>query len=198
MFNNVLHRNRVTDERVVEQTDADGNVVAEEVQDRDARGRVVAERPVAEPVAERPVVTEPVADRRVVTEPVADRAVVDEPVAEPVVEPRRWAHSSFSAILGLMVGVVALGTVFTGLLAPVGVALGVLGTLISVTGLISASRRGVTGHGAAFVGTVASVAAIILGVLAMQGELSWLNSGTDEVARLRNWLNGTFPWMKTW
>jgi hypothetical protein len=188
MFNNVLHRNRVEDERVVEERDANGNVVAERTEDRDASGRVVAERTARVPgrtaVAERPAVP--------VTEPVT------EPVAEPVVEQRRWAHNSFSAVLGLVLGVVAVGTVLTGLLAPLGVAIGVIGAVISVGGLVSASRRGVTGHGAAFGGTIASVAAIILGVLAIQGELSWLNSHTDEVARLHNWLVATFPWTRNW
>jgi hypothetical protein len=114
------------------------------------------------------------------------------------VERPRWAHSSVSAITGLVVGVVALGTTLTGLLAPLGVAVGIVGALVSLLGLLRAGKRGVTGHGAAFIGLVTSMAAIVLGVLAMQGELSWLNSNTNEVSQLRNWLNDTFPWMRDW
>lgn len=196
MFNSVLHRNRPARERVVEETDADGRVVEERVEETD--GSVVTDRPLVtdrQPVVERPVDT--VVERPVVRDTVAEP--VTEPVAEPVVEERpRWAHNSFSAVTGLVVGVVAIGAVLTGLLAPVGVAVGVVGALISLTGLFRASRRGVTGHGAAFVGLVASLAAVVLGVLAIQGELSWLNSDTDQVARLHNWLNETFPWLKRW
>jgi len=204
MFANVLHRNRTTaptdGERLVEERDADGRVVTERM----------ADTPSGRPVVEERTVTEPATADRTVTEPVADRTVVDrtverrpEPVTEPdteaVVEERpRWAHSSVSAVVGLVVGVVALGATLTGLLAPVGVALGVLGGLISLTGLVRASRRGVTGHGAAFVGVACSAAAVVLGVLAIQGDLSWLNSDTDEVAKLHTWLNNHVSWIERW
>jgi hypothetical protein len=135
-------------------------------------------------------------DRTVVERPVTPEG---EQVAEPVeVERQPWAHSSAAAICGLVIGVLALAATFTGLLAPIGVAAGVIGGLCSLAGLVRASRRGVTGHSAAFVGLVASLAAVILGVLAIQGHLSWLNSDTDEVARLHNWLNTNFTWMKRW
>jgi len=186
MFNSVLHRNRPARESVVEERDAYGRVVAERVEETDSP--IVTDRPA---VVDRP--------RDTVVERPVDRDTVTEPVTEPVVEePRRWAHNSLSAVTGLVVGVVAIGAVLTGLLAPLGVAIGVIGALISLTGLIRASRRGVTGHGAAFVGLVASLGAVVLGVLAIQGELSWLNSDTDQVARLHNWLNETFPWLKRW
>jgi hypothetical protein len=214
MFANVLHRNRTTapatGERLVEERDADGRVVTERVADTPSGRPVVEERTVTEPVTADRTVTEPATADRTVTEPVADRTVVDrtverrpEPVTEPdteaVVEERpRWPHSSVSAVVGLVVGVVALGATLTGLLAPVGVALGVLGGLISLTGLVRASRRGVTGHGAAFVGVACSAAAVVLGVLAIQGDLSWLNSDTDEVAKLHTWLNNHVSGIKRW
>jgi len=187
MFNSVLHRNRPARESVVEERDADGRVVAERVEETDRP--VVTERPA---VVDRP--------RGTLVERPVERDTVTEPVTEPVVveKRRRWAHNSLSAVTGLVVGVVAVGTVLTGLLAPLGVAVGVIGALISLTGLIRASRRGVTGHGAAFVGLVASLGAVVLGVLAIQGQLSWLSSDTDQVARLHNWLNETFPWLKRW
>jgi hypothetical protein len=187
MFNSVLHRNRPARESVVEERDADGRVVAERVEETDSP--IATDRPA---VVDRP--------RETVAERPAARDTVTEPATKPVVvdEPRRWAHNSVSAVTGLVVGVVAIGAVLTGLLAPLGVAIGVIGALISLTGLIRASRRGVTGHGAAFIGLVASLGAVVIGVLAIQGDLSWLNSDTDQVARLHNWLNETFPWLKRW
>jgi hypothetical protein len=32
----------------------------------------------------------------------------------------------------------------------------------------------------------------------MAGYLPWLDSRTDEVARLRDWLDTHFTWMKNW
>jgi hypothetical protein len=167
----IPHRNRETDEedtRFVDRTDTE-------------RRPTVDDRPT-DRIADRPV----------------EKTVVERP-AEPVVEPApRWVRVSALATLGLIVGVVALATTMTGLLAPVGVALGVLGGAISAGGLVGASRRGVTGHSVALLGLLASIAAIVLGVLAVAGYLPWLDSKTDEVARLRDWLNAHVTWFKNW
>lgn len=130
--------------------------------------------------------------RRAPREPEA----VDDTTAVP--DRRPWAHNSAAAVLGLILAIVAAGLVATGLLAPVGVAVGVLGVLVSLAGLVRAGRPGVTGHAAAVAGLLVSLAAIVIGVLAIRGDLSWLDSDTDEVARLHTWLNDTFPWMKRW
>jgi hypothetical protein len=144
----------------------------------------------------RPTVDDPTTDR-IVHRPM-ENTVVERPV-EPAVEPApRWVRVSFLATLGLIVGVVALATTMTGLLAPVGVAVGVLGGAISAGGLVGASRRGVTGHSVALLGLLASIAAIVLGVLAVAGYLPWLDSKTDEVARARDWLNAHVTWFKNW
>jgi hypothetical protein len=132
--------------------------------------------------------------------PPVDRTVVERPV-EPVTEPvdaPRWARVSAMATLGMIVGLVALGTTLTGLLAPVGVAIGVVGGAISAGGLVGASRRGVTGHSIALLGLLASIAAIVLGVMAIGGYLPWLDSKTDEVLRVRDWLNAHLSFMKNW
>jgi hypothetical protein len=142
--------------------------------------------------------TRPVLDNRrdrdteVVDRP-ADDTVVERPTAAP-----RWAHVSVLATLGLIVGLVALGATLTGLLAPIGVALGVIGGAVSAGGLVGASRRGVTGHSIALLGMLASIAAIVLGVLAMGGYLPWLDSRTDEVARLRSWFDAHLTFMRHW
>jgi hypothetical protein len=121
---------------------------------------------------------------------------VDEPAT--VVERPRWAHVSATATLGLILGVLALAVTLTGVLAAEGVVLGVVGGAVAAGGLVGASRRGVTGHSLALLGLVASLGAILLGVLAIGGQLSWLDSKTDEVARVHGWLLAQLPWLKRW
>jgi hypothetical protein len=110
----------------------------------------------------------------------------------------RWAHVSAMATLGLILGVVAMAVTLTGILAPEGVALGVIGGAVAAGGLVGASRRGVTGHSLALLGLVLSLGAILLGVLAISGQLSWLDSKTDEVGRVHDWLVAQMPWLKRW
>jgi hypothetical protein len=132
---------------------------------------------------------------------VDDRAVKERPATgtpDTVVERPRWAHVSAMATLSLIIGVAARAAPFTGLLAAEGVALGVVGGAVAAGGLVGASRRGITGHSLAFLGLVASLGAILLGVLAISGQLSWLDSKTDEVARMHNWLVAQLPWIKRW
>jgi len=171
------HRNRTADE----DTDTTTLNAPRHAQVDDRR---VTDRPVPENEAEERVVERPTAP------------VVEEPV--PVETAPRWVRVSAFATLGLILGVAALAATFTGLLAPLGVAVGVLGGAISAGGLVGASRRGVTGHSVALLGLLASLAAIVLGVLAIAGYLPWLDSRTDEVARLRDWLDARFTWMKNW
>jgi hypothetical protein len=144
----------------------------------------------------RPAVDDRPTDR-VVNRPV-EKTAVERPKEPPAEPAPRWVRVSALATLGLIVGIVALATTMTGLLAPIGVAVGVLGGAISAGGLVGASRRGVAGHSVALLGLLASIAAIVLGVLALAGYLPWLDSKTDEVARLRDWLNAHVTWFKDW
>jgi hypothetical protein len=137
------------------------------------------------------------ADRTVAAPPATEERVVERPVPVEETAPR-WVRVSAFATFGLIVGLVALAATLTGRLAPVGVALGVLGGAISAGGLVGASRRGVTGHSVALLGLLASIAAVALGVMAITGYLPWLDSRTDEVAKLRDWLDARVPWMKRW
>jgi ElaB/YqjD/DUF883 family membrane-anchored ribosome-binding protein len=143
-------------------------------------------------LSRRPTTDETTTDR-VVTD---TRPATDEP--DTVVERRRWAHVSAMATLSLILGVLAVAVTLTGLLAAEGVALGVIGAAVAAGGMIGASRRGVTGHSLAFLGLVASLAAVLLGVLAIGGQLSWLDHKTDEVARVHDWLLAQLPWLKRW
>jgi hypothetical protein len=179
-----IHRNRPADEDATETLD--GAETTDGTETTETTERIKTRRPVID--ARRARAT----------------AVVDRPVDEPTVTERpverapRWARVSALATLGLIVGLVALGTTLTGLLAPVGVAVGVVGGAISAGGLVGASRRGVTGHSAALLGLLFSIAAITLGILAIGGYLPWLDSHTDEVARLRDWLNTHLTFMRNW
>jgi hypothetical protein len=130
-------------------------------------------------------------ERTTTTEPAVDDT-------ETVVERPRWAHVSAMATLGLILGVAAMAVTLTGILAPEGVALGVIGGAVAAGGLVGASRRGVTGHSLALLGLVLSLGAILLGVLAISGQLSWLDTKTDEVARVHDWLLAQVPWLKRW
>jgi hypothetical protein len=171
-------------ERVTDET-AGGDVVDRRVTEEETttqriptRHRVADDRPT---VDERPTVQEP---------PAAEDTVTAAP------ERPRWAHVSAMATLSLIIGVVAVAATLTGLLAAEGIVLGVIGGAVAAGGLVGASRRGVTGHSVALLGLVASLAAILLGVLAIGGELSWLDSDTDEVGRLHTWLLSQLPWLK--
>lgn len=108
----------------------------------------------------------------------------------------RWSRTSSAAILGLMVGMLALLSTLTGLLAPVGVVLGVVGGAFAAAGLAGARKKGMTGHGPAILGLLFSLIAVALGVLAIGGQLSWLDNKTDEVARLHSWLNAHLPMIR--
>ncbi len=141
--------------------------------------------------------------RRATEEATADRRDAKPlPASEPdtTVESQRprWAHVSAMATVSLIVGVVAVIAALTGLMAAEAIVLGVIGGAIAAGGLVGASRRGVTGHSLALLGLVASLGAILLGVLAIGGELSWLDSKTDEVSRLHSWLLNQLPWLKNW
>ena len=108
---------------------------------------------------------------------------------------RRRPHVSFSATLGLIVSLIALCAALSGLLAAAGFAVGVLGVLFSIAGMIAASRAFVTGHSLAILGVLLGLAAIVLSALAMTGRYAWPNSDTDEVARVHQWLVDWWPWL---
>jgi hypothetical protein len=109
--------------------------------------------------------------------------------------PRRRPRVSLTATLGLTTSLIALCATLTGLLAPAGFVIGVLGVLFSIAGMIVASRPQLTGHSLAILGVLVGLAAIVLSALAMTGRYAWPNSNTDEVARLHQWLVDRWPWL---
>jgi hypothetical protein len=99
-------------------------------------------------------------------------------------------RTSVLASLGLVTAVVAALAVATGALAGLGVAVGVLALVLGLAALAATGRRYryLAGRVEATVAVLLSLGAIVVGILAMTGELSWLDTGTDQVARLRDQL----------
>ncbi len=95
---------------------------------------------------------------------------------------------------GALIAVVAICATVTGLLAPVGAAIGVAATLASLIGLRTTSRH-LAGHGLAIVGVLLGLAAIVIGAFAVTRHYAWPNSTVDEIARWHSWLVGRWPWL---
>jgi hypothetical protein len=145
------------------------------------------------PVAER---TDDTADLRkpVVEEPVDKEPAVKEPVAtEPAVEavgPK--PRSSLLATLGLVLGVASALLVLSGPLLGYGIGVAVLALLLSLGGVHATGKRHVAGKSDALLGMVLSLAAIVVGVLALTGSLSWLGTDMQPVNSFRQWLDTQF------
>jgi hypothetical protein len=146
----------------------------------------VEERAEAREADTRAVPAAPMVDR--------DRDGVDDRVETP----RMRARASLLATLALMVGLTSVYAALTGRLAPAAVVLGVLGLLLSFGGLTASGKPRVAGGGTAMFALVLSVAGAVLGVLAITGATPWLDSDVDQVAKLRDWLDAQFPFMKGW
>ncbi|MFF3857170.1 thrombospondin [Micromonospora sp. NPDC002575] len=101
-------------------------------------------------------------------------------------------RASLLATLGLVVGVAGLAAVLTGALAGYGIAVGALGAVLSVFGLLATRRRHIAGKTDALLGMAFGVAAVVLGVLAMTGQFGWPTTDGDWVQRLREWLDSQF------
>ncbi|MEV4463088.1 UbiA family prenyltransferase [Micromonospora echinofusca] len=143
--------------------------------DRDRTG----ERPLdADRTGERPV------DRD--GDGVADREPEPPVVAGP--KPR----ASLLATLGLIVGVAGALFVLTGTLAGYGIALGALGAVLAVFGLMATRRRHIAGKTDALLGIALGLGAVVLGVLAMTGQFDWPTTDGDWVQRFREWLDSQF------
>jgi hypothetical protein len=107
-------------------------------------------------------------------------------------------HTSLFATLSLVVGVCAVLASLSGRLAPVGLALGVLGLLLAAVGTAATGRPTVTGKGVAMLGLLASLAGVLFAIFAMNHTASWLDSDVDQVGKLRDWLDTQLPWLQSW
>ena len=131
----------------------------------------------------------------------AEREFFDDSAASadtvPLVVPYRARVAPMAAI-SLVLGVVAVCATLTGLLAPAGVVAGVLATVAGVAGLARKRRYDRTGRGLAAFGVLLGIAAAVVGVLAISGQLSWLSSRSNEVAQVHDWLVARLPWLGRW
>ncbi|WP_431909792.1 thrombospondin [Micromonospora carbonacea] len=148
--------------------------------------------PATDRTAERPLPAE--RDRAAERPLPADRVEAgDEARREPVPVPAGpKPRASLLASLGLVVGVAGLAAVLTGTLAGYGIAVGALGAVLSVFGLLATRRRHIAGKTDALLGMAFGVAAVVLGVLAMTGQFVWPTTDGDWVQRLREWLDSQF------
>ncbi|MGC4762068.1 thrombospondin [Micromonospora sp. DT46] len=136
-----------------------------------------------------------------------DRAVDGDTVERPVDrdgdgvpdrEPERAVvagpkpRASILATLGLIVGVAGALFVLTGSLAGYGIALGALGAVLAVLGLMATRRRHIAGKTDALLGVALGLGAVVLGVLAMTGQFDWPTTDGDWVQRFREWLDSQF------
>jgi hypothetical protein len=123
----------------------------------------------------------------------ADRAETG-PVerAAPPVPAGPRPRASLLATLSLIAGVAAALLVLSGALAGYGVALGVLTLILAVAGISATRRRHVAGKADAIIGLVLGLGAVVVGVLALTGSLSWLTLDTTPVTNARRWLDATF------
>jgi hypothetical protein len=101
-------------------------------------------------------------------------------------------RASLLATLGLVVGVVAAMLVLSGVLAGYGLALAIVGLLLSIGGLSATGKRHVAGKSDAVFGMALNVGAMIFGALALTGALSWLTTETNTVDQVRDWLDTQF------
>ncbi|RGC70535.1 hypothetical protein C5N14_03550 [Micromonospora sp. MW-13] len=146
-----------------------------------------AERPSpADRTAERPSPADRTAERPVP----ADRTDADaETRSELTPQPELKPRASLLATLGLVAGVAGALAVLTGTLAGYGIAVGALGAVLSVFGLLATRRRHIAGKTDALFGMAFGLAAVVLGVLAMTGQFDWPTTDGDWVQRLREWLD---------
>jgi hypothetical protein len=118
----------------------------------------------------------------------------DEPTLtdrEPVVAGPK-PRASLLATLGLVLAVGGALLVLSGPLLGYGIAVSALALILSVAGLRATRRRHVAGKTDALIGTILSLAAIVVGVLALSGMLTWLGTDMQPVNSLREWLDAQF------
>ncbi|GAB7050282.1 hypothetical protein [Catenuloplanes indicus] len=147
--------------------------------------------------AERPKVDDrtPYAKGSTGTEPATE--VIERPAtpsAPPVVVDRGpRARTSIMATIGLALSVGAAALVLSGPLGGYGIAVAAIAFLASTGGFVATRRRHVAGKFDGLIGMLVSGAALVVGILSVTGELSWLSLDTDTVRPAREWLDAQFP-----
>ncbi|GIF36443.1 DUF308 domain-containing protein [Actinoplanes xinjiangensis] len=117
---------------------------------------------------------------------------VSEPVTVPVTTPAPRARASLVATLGLVLAVAGALLVLSGPLLGYGVGVSAVALVLSLAGIFATRKRHVAGKTGALIGVVLSLAAVVIGVLALAGQLWWLGTDTQTVTELRTWLDTQF------
>ncbi len=101
-------------------------------------------------------------------------------------------RASLLATLGLVLAVASALLVLSGPLLGYGIGVAVLALILSLSGIHATGKRHVAGKSDALLGMVLSLAAIVVGVLALTGSLSWLGTDMQPVNSTREWLDAQF------
>jgi len=104
-------------------------------------------------------------------------------------------RASGFATLSLIVSVLAVVAVATGGLAGPGIALGAIAALLAFGGIAATSRRHVAGKSDALLGMFLGLAAVVVGVLCVTGNLPWLTTNTNLLDNLQQWIQTHASWM---
>ena len=115
-------------------------------------------------------------------------AVVDH---EPVVAGPK-PRASLLATLGLVLGVASVLLVLSGPLLGYGIVVAAIALILSLSGIHATGKRHVAGKSDALLGMVLSLGAVVLGILALTGSLSWLGTDMQPVSTFREWLDSQF------
>ncbi|MDT5043243.1 MAG: hypothetical protein QOE51_4228, partial [Actinoplanes sp.] len=99
---------------------------------------------------------------------------------------------SLLATFGLIFSVAGALLVLSGPLTGYGVGVAGLALVLSLCGIHATRRRHVAGKTDALLGMIISLGAIVVGVLALTGSLSWAGTDIQPVSNLREWLNTQF------
>jgi hypothetical protein len=129
-----------------------------------------------------------------VTPPPPPAEIQRKPEPTPVVEERvdKKPRASMLATLSLILGVAGLLLVLSGPLMGYGIGVAGLALVLSLGGIHATGKRHVAGKSDALLGMVFSLGAIVLGVLALTGSLSWLGTDMQPVSTFREWLDSQF------
>lgn len=98
-------------------------------------------------------------------------------------------RASLLATLGLILGVGGALLVLSGPLLGYGIGVSVLALILSLAGISATGKRHVAGRLDAVLGMLLALAAIVVGVLALTGSLSWLGTDMHPVDSVRHWLD---------
>lgn len=140
--------------------------------------------PRSAPLTGTPAERDRDADVRTVEQPRVERTADRTPV---VAGPK--PRASLLATLGLILGVASALLVLSGPLLGYGIGVAVLALILSLSGIHATGRRHVAGKTDALIGMVLSLGAIVVGVLALTGSLTWLGTDMQPVSAVRHWLD---------